>query len=151
MKSLRKADVTPEEWAVYREWRREYNKRYRQENPEKVRKLEYAARTRYRHRTMETSAGRSKPTVCDACGHDGERRIVWDHDYKTNQFRGWICANCNLALGHVHDSVENLRQLIVYLERKNDNPVASPAALNFSGRKQNAIKRDNQRRRRDRG
>jgi hypothetical protein len=147
---MKKVDVTPEEWAVYRAKRRAYNKTYRQKNPEKVRKQWYEAGVRSRRKVGADNAGRPKPNTCEACGHDHDRRIVWDHDYETNQFRGWICANCNLALGHVHDSVETLKQLIVYLERKNDNPVAPAGVLNLTGRKHNAIKRDNQRRRRGR-
>jgi hypothetical protein len=144
MSSIRKADATPEEWKIYREYRRAYRVQYIQKHPERYHQLEYAARTRYRQRTMEKNAGRPKPTICEACGRAG--RIVWDHDAKTNQFRGWICTNCNIALGHVHDKVETLRRLIVYLARKNDNPVASTAALNFTGRKENAKRRNNRKR-----
>lgn len=33
----------------------------------------------------------------------------------TGVFRGWLCQNCNRALGYVHDSVELLQKMIEYL------------------------------------
>jgi hypothetical protein len=32
-------------------------------------------------------------------------RSVWciDHDHITLEFRGWICNNCNIAIGRLHD------------------------------------------------
>lgn len=38
-----------------------------------------------------------------------------DHDHKTGQVRGLLCARCNFAVGHFRDSIENLQNAIVYL------------------------------------
>ncbi len=43
-------------------------------------------------------------------------RLVLDHDHKTGKVRGFICSQCNVALGMVGDSPERLRQLAAYLE-----------------------------------
>ena len=60
------------------------------------------------------AAGRAKPKRCEVCGKLG--KICFDHCHKSKKFRGWICANCNTALGHVKDSVVVLRKLASYLE-----------------------------------
>lgn len=42
-------------------------------------------------------------------------RPVLDHDHKTGLFRGWICNDCNNALGKFEDSEEVLQRAIRYL------------------------------------
>jgi len=44
---------------------------------------------------------------------------VWvlDHDHSTNTFRGWICNNCNTALGRFEDNTETLDRVIKYLKK----------------------------------
>ena len=59
-------------------------------------------------------AGRPKAKKCEVCG--SSNRICFDHDHKTNKFRGWICNGCNSALGHVKDSLITLYKLAAYLE-----------------------------------
>ena len=72
-------------------------------------------------------AGRRPPDICEICGgppNGRGKRLHYDHCHKTGAFRGWICSNCNSALGHVHDSVDHLRKLIAYLQhnRKSTAP-----------------------------
>jgi hypothetical protein len=62
----------------------------------------------------EKVAGRLKPRFCEVCGKEG--RIVFDHDHITKKFRGWICNECNAALGMVKDNpvvLDRLRQYIL--------------------------------------
>lgn len=40
-----------------------------------------------------------------------------DHSHKTKAVRGLLCHGCNLGLGGFKDSVEALREAILYLER----------------------------------
>lgn len=76
---------------------------------------EYA---RLKHlRKTEELAGRAKPDVCEICGGGG--KICFDHNHKTGKFRGWICQNCNTALGHARDNVETFQRLIAYLQADN--------------------------------
>lgn len=55
---------------------------------------------------------------CELCGRHPENRLVFDHDHKTNEFRGWICGFCNTGLGLFRDDPELLRLAAVYLERE---------------------------------
>ena len=70
----------------------------------------------------EVLAGRPRPEICDICGgKDGKRPIMFDHCHQHGHFRGWICWRCNIVFGHVGDSVDLLRKMIVYLERHKTN------------------------------
>ena len=57
---------------------------------------------------------RKKPEFCDICIK--KRKIYFDHDHKTGKFRGWICVQCNIALGMVGDDISILEKLIDYLK-----------------------------------
>lgn len=48
--------------------------------------------------------------------------ICFDHDHTTNQFRGWLCATCNSALGMAKDSPTLLRKMADYLEGRTKIP-----------------------------
>lgn len=48
---------------------------------------------------------------------------VMDHDHKTGAFRGWLCNECNVALGHLgggtlKDTAEGVSKAIEKLEAK---------------------------------
>lgn len=89
--------------------------RQRQRDPEKFRR-----RSRIRKLLMqEAEARRPKPDHCEICG-DASTKIHFDHCHQRGVFRGWICYNCNHALGCVHDDADRLRKLIAYLERTKD-------------------------------
>ena len=51
---------------------------------------------------------------CDCCG-----RIMkepnFDHCHETNTFRGWLCKNCNTAIGALGDNLEGLMKAVKYL------------------------------------
>ena len=51
---------------------------------------------------------------CHACG--GQDRVCRDHDHKTGRTRGFLCNNCNTALGLLGDSPERLHQLAQYIK-----------------------------------
>ena len=50
-----------------------------------------------------------EPERCECCGlktsETSLRRLCIDHDHKTKLFRGWLCDNCNTALGLLGDSL----------------------------------------------
>lgn len=59
--------------------------------------------------------------ICECCGRPQGRKILaLDHDHVTNAFRGWLCDQCNTALGLVADSIPVLYCLIAYLQRSAD-------------------------------
>lgn len=70
-------------------------------------------------RNKEALAGRPRPTFCEACGRlpNGRGNLHFDHCHRLGHFRGWLCHNCNIALGLVNDDAQILRKLIAYLQR----------------------------------
>lgn len=60
--------------------------------------------------------------LCAICGNPNPRKtdsgLVVDHCHATGKVRGLLCHSCNTALGHLRDSVENLKAAIVYLESR---------------------------------
>ena len=120
----------------------EHKRRYREKNREKLRaynreyirdengeiKPEHKERARrngaIRAATLETLAGRPRPEICDACGGPPDKNIGmhFDHCHKHGHFRGWICRECNLALGNVRDDPNRLLKLVAYLKRTARNP-----------------------------
>jgi recombination endonuclease VII len=73
----------------------------------------------YTRSHRERKAGRPRPGWCECCGEPatGRRALHWDHDHALDRFRGWLCAQCNQALGQVDDSIKRLELLIAYLQR----------------------------------
>ena len=66
-------------------------------------------------RELKKNAPRPKPNKCEICGLT--KRIYLDHNHETGKFRGWLCINCNLILGHAKDNPELLIKLAEYLKR----------------------------------
>lgn len=101
--------------------------RWRKNNPHKVRTMHQRWRKRHpaklwsqgqrRHakylEVQENLAGRPKPDACEVCCTAG--MVVFDHDHKTGEFRGWLCPSCNSALGWAKDNPEILELLAFYL------------------------------------
>jgi hypothetical protein len=55
--------------------------------------------------------------ICEACGgrNPGDRRLEVDHNHETGAFRGVLCINCNLALGHLADDYSRILALAQYI------------------------------------
>lgn len=88
-----------------REYHRERSRRLRAENPGMV--AEYARKRR------ERDATRPRPEACELCARPG--KVVWDHCHKGGHFRGWLCYQCNTALGLVGDDTALLSRMVEYL------------------------------------
>jgi len=59
---------------------------------------------------------------CGVCGKlpaSGQNRNSRDHDHATGEPRGLLCWHHNLGLKRFHDSVDELKAAIAYLERAN--------------------------------
>ena len=58
--------------------------------------------------------------VCAICGSTKTKGKNWhaDHDHSTGLFRGILCLDCNLLLGHATDSIELLERAIIYLKAR---------------------------------
>lgn len=70
-------------------------------------------KARYKHVIGITSL--KEPDACEVCGKGG--KICMDHDHVTKKFRGWLCNDCNLALGRAQDDIGVLAGLISYLQK----------------------------------
>lgn len=53
--------------------------------------------------------------VCGVSEGDCKRKLNLDHCHKTGKFRGWLCDNCNRALGQLQDSEERIENLLNYI------------------------------------
>ena len=64
------------------------------------------------------------PKTCQCCGRDVNvvpgKKLIIDHDHKTDEFRGWICDSCNTGIGKLGDNIEGVLNAIRYLERIRD-------------------------------
>lgn len=56
----------------------------------------------------ETRMSRTKGQLC---------RLSIDHNHTTNKARELLCHNCNQVIGHCKESIEILKQAILYLEK----------------------------------
>ena len=71
----------------------------------------------HHRRKREKAAGRLRPDVCDVCEQPNlnGRALSFDHCHISGNFRGWLCDNCNKALGFAKDDPEILDKLAAYL------------------------------------
>jgi len=58
---------------------------------------------------------------CAICNNDlkGTHDVCVDHCHTTGIIRGILCRKCNLGIGHLNDSIENLKSAQKYLEKYN--------------------------------
>lgn len=54
---------------------------------------------------------------CECCG-DYTVSLVLDHNHKTNEFRGWLCTNCNQALGKLKEDVDTILKAAEYIRER---------------------------------
>ena len=132
-------------WLQSKEYQREKNRRYRLRHPERVKEQhkkqnlknlgmrqtkewrENSAQIRLRK--LEAIAGRKKPEQCELCGSPD--RIFFDHNHLTGNFRGWICSQCNSAIGYAHDNPAILQKMIDYLNREDTSQkLETPVLVN---------------------
>lgn len=121
-----------------RKWRKEnpekqsaYNKQFSEKNPGLRNELTKAWRNnhpdykKYRREyerdwlvtSQAKKAGRPKPSTCEVCGGEA-KKICFDRCHQSGEFRGWICDHCNKVLGLARDNPETLEKLVAYLRAK---------------------------------
>jgi|ERR1019366_2617939 hypothetical protein len=90
----------------------EKNRAWRAANQDKV-------QAQHHKRRGHPAPLRPKPETCEVCGQPpGFHPLGLEHDHITGAFRGWLCSNCNTAIGLVKESPTLLRDLALYLEGK---------------------------------
>ena len=57
--------------------------------------------------------------VCPIC-QKKTYKVVLDHNHSTDEFRGWLCNDCNNGLGKFNDDIVLLRKAIKYLKKSLD-------------------------------
>jgi hypothetical protein len=107
-------------------------KKWKKENPEKVRVMarDFARRKRARMgeaylinarlRAGLPTPTRTAPALCECCGgppRGKHKRLVLDHCHLTGIFRGWLCDLCNRGIGMLGDLPVGARNAVNYLER----------------------------------
>lgn len=99
------------------------DRKYRQSNPERERSRnlmrDFGLDTAQYHEMFTAQSG-----VCAACEQPEKAtrngKVKWlavDHDHKTGEVRGLLCAACNVAIGLLDDSIERLTKAAMYLKR----------------------------------
>jgi hypothetical protein len=97
------------------------NKRLREADPEKHRRQQREYTMRRRRRKLEAYSAPEPPANCEACGVLFIMKSTGahlDHNHETGEFRGWLCSNCNTALGLVGDNADGARRLLEYIESR---------------------------------
>ena len=56
------------------------------------------------------------PAACECCGRVVQR-LHLDHCRETGEFRGFLCRQCNCAIGALGDNIEGVMQAIAYLRK----------------------------------
>lgn len=123
---------------------KEYQKQYRIKNRSKIRKRSRDWTNKNREkRTLQARKSYLKKKFnitieeferllikqnykCAICGIDYQRivdvkgrnkpNLYVDHNHKNNKIRGLLCRNCNIGLGCLKDSLDNLNSAIEYLQ-----------------------------------
>jgi hypothetical protein len=49
------------------------------------------------------------------------RKLAVDHNHETRQNRGLFCTNCNLAIGHMQEDIDLLKNAIEYIQYYENN------------------------------
>ncbi len=58
-----------------------------------------------------------KCEICHVPELELTRNLHVDHCHETGEFRGWLCNNCNMAIGFMRDSREIALNAVLYIQR----------------------------------
>jgi hypothetical protein len=73
-------------------------------------------RNYYKLRKKQTTPPPGTP--CECCGLTNQT-LCWDHCHDSLEHRGWLCANCNTAIGKLGDDIEGVLKALDYLAKVN--------------------------------
>jgi len=86
--------------------------KYKKANPEKITAM-------WRMWCNYPEPTRPEPNACECCGRDSliVGTLHLDHCHAAHRFRGWLCRPCNMGLGLLGDTVEDVQRMLWYLQR----------------------------------
>ena len=96
--------------AEYRRKQRLSTKLYRQNNKLKILSRRYNISIKNIQFCLDRAKGK-----CEICKE--KKKLVLDHSHRTNKIRGMLCRECNMVLGRLGDSIENITKFLNYLKR----------------------------------
>jgi len=75
--------------------------------------------------------GKQERDLSTHFGKHGLKKSVWrlDHDHSTGKFRGYLCDNCNVAVGKLDDDPETILKALWYVKTNNGNAILSDEDL----------------------
>jgi hypothetical protein len=101
--------------AATRVKRNAYCKEWRKANPDKT-KAAYCDSRYGNGAHVHLQNQLSKQSHCCAICSTVLTEPCLDHNHETGQWRGALCHQCNLALGHIKDNQETLLKAVEYLK-----------------------------------
>lgn len=102
--------------AKNREALNERSRRRRQNHPEKTRWSSLRAMRKRAGVHPDDLTGETRDGPCEICGQHAAP-LAFDHSHTTHRYRGWLCSQCNQALGMLQDSPAILASAIAYLQQ----------------------------------
>jgi hypothetical protein len=96
----------------------------REANKEAIAAKAKAYRQKYKDRRLQVERrrrGMPEPTrpcpkQCESCGRVPVKMgLHLDHCHVTGKFRGWLCGNCNSAIGKLGDNIDGVYRAVAYL------------------------------------
>jgi len=110
----------PEEVRVERQNKGEYQRRYRANNPDKVKAM--SRKTHIMRKFGMTIEEYEymflvQDGVCAICKNPCETgmNLAVDHNHETGKIRGLLCKNCNTAIGLLKENTDTMIKAIDYL------------------------------------
>ena len=124
----KRSDIDAQELAK----RREYDKKYREKNRQRVNRnaRNWAIKNRHKVRKIQldwlygisveayNDMVLKQDNKCALCFKPSNRRLDVDHDHKTGKIRGLLCGKCNKGLGLFYDDIDVFKRAVVYLSKK---------------------------------
>jgi hypothetical protein len=99
-------------------YRLEYARRWRKNNPEKSKANTRRYLLKVEHKKLKyPDPTRPMPSACECCGRTQKIALSLDHCHVTGDFRGWLCHPCNMSIGALGDNVSGLFRAVQYLEK----------------------------------
>ena len=108
-----------------KKYQREYQRRWRQANPEKAKEIDRRNRLKGKYGVtpeMFEAKAHAQAGLCAICKEPQDPRfnskqLVVDHDHEYGRLRDLLCANCNCLLGYAKDDPDRLLEAASYLKK----------------------------------